>query len=129
MDLIESDTNIDEKRENKHTPESLEDNALASLSKSELIQWVAILTKAQLEVAPALRQHACQEYLRKRELQQIELLRADIADDEAVFRGTKTKGESGALKQKKPHLAVIDNRQGSGYHQMPKEFLIDTKFK
>jgi pre-mRNA-splicing factor ATP-dependent RNA helicase DHX16 len=45
--------------------------------------------EGRVQALPSLRLHSRQEYLTKRELQQIELLRKEIADDESLFRGMK----------------------------------------
>ncbi|KAJ7456965.1 P-loop containing nucleoside triphosphate hydrolase protein [Mycena latifolia] len=85
----------------------------------------------QLQTVPALREHSRQEYLQKRELQQIELLRANIADEEALFHGTKlTESERAELERKKELLAVADARvaldsEGDGYYQIPDEYLTE----
>ncbi|KAJ3847205.1 P-loop containing nucleoside triphosphate hydrolase protein [Lentinula lateritia] len=46
-------------------------------------------SEARGAAMPSLRIHSRQEYLTKRELQQIELLRKEIADDEDLFSGMK----------------------------------------
>ncbi|KAF7326697.1 Pre-mRNA-splicing factor ATP-dependent RNA helicase-like protein cdc28 [Mycena venus] len=89
---------------------------------------------------PSLREHSRQEYLKKRELQQLELLRAEIADEEALFRGTKvTHLEQTALERKKELLAAVEVRmevddEAQGHYQIPDEYLtkegkIDTAKK
>ena len=60
---------------------------------------------------PKLREHSRQEYLSKRELQRIELLRREIADDEALFAGMKlSKRERRDLEQKKELLRLVEER-------------------
>ena len=60
---------------------------------------------------PSLRLHSRQEYLTKRELQQIELLRKEINDDEALFHGMKiSKRERRELERKKELLKVVEER-------------------
>ncbi|KAH8112303.1 hypothetical protein DFH11DRAFT_1745166 [Phellopilus nigrolimitatus] len=44
---------------------------------------------ARVAAMPSLRERSRQDYLSKRELQQIELLRKEIVDDEVLFRGMK----------------------------------------
>ncbi|KAG1804008.1 hypothetical protein EV424DRAFT_325527 [Suillus variegatus] len=52
-----------------------------------------------------------QEYLTKREVQQIELLRKEIADEEAYFHGMKvTKQEQEDLERKKEILRLVEER-------------------
>ncbi|KAJ7454911.1 pre-mRNA splicing factor [Mycena galericulata] len=85
----------------------------------------------QLHTVPSLREHSRQEYLKRRELQQIELLRAAIADEETLFHGEQlTKAERAALEQKKQLLTAIDARlavddQGEGYYQIPDDYLTE----
>ncbi|KZT73828.1 hypothetical protein DAEQUDRAFT_356463 [Daedalea quercina L-15889] len=60
---------------------------------------------------PKLREHSRQEYLTKRELQRIELLRREIADDEALFAGMKvSKRERRELERKKELLRLVEER-------------------
>ncbi|KAL1745109.1 pre-mRNA splicing factor [Schizophyllum fasciatum] len=60
---------------------------------------------------PSLRVHSRQEYLTKREIQQIELLRKEIADDEALFAGMKiSKREQRELDRKKELLRLVEER-------------------
>lgn len=79
---------------------------------------------------PSLRQHSRQEYLTKREIQQIELLRQEIADDEALFSGMKiSKREKKELEHKKELLKLVEerlklNEQQEGY-QLPEDYLTE----
>lgn len=79
---------------------------------------------------PSLREHSRQEYLTKRELQQIELLRKEIADDEALFHGMKmTKREKRALEHKKELLRLVEDRlkindKWEGY-QLPEDYFTE----
>lgn len=60
---------------------------------------------------PSLRLHSRQEYLTKREVQQIELLRKEIADDESLFSGMKiSKKERRELERKKELLKLVEER-------------------
>ncbi|KAG8897071.1 Cyclin-dependent kinase catalytic subunit [Tulasnella sp. 403] len=94
---------------------------------------------ARVAAMPSLRERSRQEYLTKRELQQIELLRQEIADDEALFRGTKvTKREQRDLEYKKEVLRLAEERMKiddkyDGY-QLPDDYFtaqgkIDRKKK
>jgi hypothetical protein len=87
----------------------------------------------------SLRQHSRQEYLAKRELQQLELLRTEIADEQALFLGTKvSRAERSELDRKKQLLSTVEERlaiddSGDGY-RLPDEYLtgrgeIDKKKK
>ena len=52
-----------------------------------------------------------QEYLTGRELQQVELLRKEIADDEPLFRGMRiSKREQRELDHKKEVLKFVEER-------------------
>ncbi|KAK0439779.1 hypothetical protein EV421DRAFT_822802 [Armillaria borealis] len=60
---------------------------------------------------PSLRLHSRQEYLTKREVQQIELLRKEITDDESLFSGMKiSKRERRELDRKKELLKLVEER-------------------
>ncbi|KAJ8074805.1 hypothetical protein AAF712_003922 [Marasmius tenuissimus] len=79
---------------------------------------------------PNLRLHSRQEYLTKREVQQIELLRKEIADDEALFSGMKiSKRERRDLEQKKELLRIVEERlkindKWDGY-QLPEDYITE----
>ncbi|KII90549.1 hypothetical protein PLICRDRAFT_537126 [Plicaturopsis crispa FD-325 SS-3] len=79
---------------------------------------------------PGLRQHSRQEYLTKREIQQIELLRKEILDDEALFRGMKiSKREQRELDRKKELLKIVEERlkiddNYDGY-QLPEDYITE----
>ena len=79
---------------------------------------------------PSLREHSRQEYLTKRELQQVELLRQEIADDEALFRGMRTsKREQRELDRKKEVLKLVEERlkiddKWDGY-MLPEDYITE----
>ncbi|CAK5284405.1 unnamed protein product, partial [Mycena citricolor] len=87
-------------------------------------------TEARILAMPSLRQHSRQEYLTKREIQQIELLRKEIADDEALFSGMKiSKRERRELDHKKELLKLVEeklriNDKWEGY-QLPEDYLTE----
>ena len=67
--------------------------------------------EARARALPSLRVHSREEYLTKRELQQIELLRKEIADDEALFAGMRiSKREQRELERKKELLRLVEER-------------------
>ena len=73
---------------------------------------------------PEVRKRARQEYLSKRELQQIELLKQEIIDEEADFKGVvMTQREIRELNKKKEVLRLAQERMGidDGYegYMMP----------
>lgn len=79
---------------------------------------------------PSLRERSRQDYLSKRELQQIELLRKEIADDEALFRGMKvSKRERKELEYKKEVLRLAEERMNvddryDGY-ALPEDYITE----
>lgn len=85
---------------------------------------------ARVAALPSLREHSRQAYLSKRELQQIELLRKEIADDEALFKGMKiTKRERRDLEYKKQVLKLAEDRmkiddKWDGY-QLPEDYFTE----
>lgn len=86
--------------------------------------------EARTRALPSLRVHSRQEYLTKRELQQVELLRREIADDEALFAGMKvSKREQQELERKKELLALVEERlkitdKWEGY-QLPEDYFTE----
>ena len=87
-------------------------------------------TEARVLAMPSLREHSRQQYLTKREIQQIELLRREIADEEALFRGMKvTRREQEALDRKKQLLELVEARlkiddKLEGY-QLPEDYFTE----
>jgi pre-mRNA-splicing factor ATP-dependent RNA helicase DHX16 len=85
---------------------------------------------ARDQALPSLRQHSREEYLTKRELQQIELLRKEIEDDEALFRNMKvSQQEKKDLEYKKQLLKLVEARlkiddKWDGY-QLPEDYLTE----
>ncbi|GJE91798.1 pre-mRNA-splicing factor ATP-dependent RNA helicase-like protein [Phanerochaete sordida] len=85
---------------------------------------------ARERAMPSLRERSRQEYLGKRELQQLELLRREIADDEALFHGMKmTKREQRELEKKKELLRLAEERlkiddKYEGY-QLPEDYFTE----
>ena len=87
-------------------------------------------SEARLRAMPGLREHSRQEYLTKRELQQIELLKREIQDDEVLFHGMKmTKREKQDFERKKELLRLVEERlkiddKWEGY-QLPEDYLTE----
>jgi len=87
-------------------------------------------TEARVLAMPSLRERSRQQYLTKREIQQIELLRREIADEEALFRGMKvTRREQEALDRKKQLLELVEARlkiddKLEGY-QLPEDYFTE----
>lgn len=86
--------------------------------------------EARILAMPSLRERSRQQYLTKREVQQIELLRKEIADEEALFRGMKvTRREQEALDRKKQLLELVEARlkiddKLEGY-QLPEDYFTE----
>lgn len=86
--------------------------------------------EARGQALPSLRVHSRQEYLTKREIQQIELLRREITDDEALFVGMKiSKREQRELERKKELLNLVEERlnindKWEGY-QLPEDYFTE----
>ena len=86
--------------------------------------------EARVLAMPSLREHSRQQYLTKREVQQIELLRREITDEEALFRGMKTtRREQEALDRKKQLLELVEARlkiddKLEGY-QLPEDYFTE----
>ncbi|TFY69073.1 hypothetical protein EVG20_g3309 [Dentipellis fragilis] len=87
-------------------------------------------TAARTLAMPSLREHSRQEYLTKRELQQVELLRKEIADDEALFQGMRvSKREQRELDRKKEVLRLVEERlkiddKWDGY-MLPEDYITE----
>ncbi|KAI0785231.1 putative pre-mRNA splicing factor [Abortiporus biennis] len=85
---------------------------------------------ARERAMPNLREHSRQEYLSKRELQRVELLKKEIADDEALFSGMKiSKRERKELERKKELLRLVEERlkiddKWEGY-QLPEDYITE----
>lgn len=94
---------------------------------------------ARQNAMPDLRIRSRQEYLTKREMQQLELLKKSIADEEAMFSGVRmSKKEIDELNRKKAALALAEERlkiddKVDGY-MLPEDYIteqgkIDSKKK
>ncbi len=85
---------------------------------------------ARQRAMPNLREHSRQEYLTKREMQRIELLRKEIADDESLFRGMAiSKREKRDLDRKKELLRLVEERlkiddKWEGY-MLPEDYITE----
>ncbi|KAH9179323.1 P-loop containing nucleoside triphosphate hydrolase protein [Lactarius sanguifluus] len=110
-----------EDRSSKHSGAAAEAAQRRQLADDSVARTLAM---------PSLREHSRQEYLTKRELQQVELLRKEIADDEALFRGMRiSKREQRELDRKKEVLRLVEERlkiddQWDGY-MLPEDYLTE----
>ena len=108
-------------------------------SETALRRKLADDPNARKLAMPDLRDRSRQEYLTKRELQQLELLRKSIADEEAMFAGVKmTSREIKDLERRKAALRLAEERlkiddKHDGY-MLPDDYItekgkIDSKKK
>ncbi len=130
------------RRDNDNTKNVIEDRSSkrgGATSDAAERRRLADDVNARNQAMPNLRERSRQEYLTKRELQQIELLRQEITDDESLFRGMKiTKREQRDLDYKKEVLRLAEERMKiddkyDGY-QLPDDYFteqgkIDSKKK
>ena len=120
-------------RDRERTIKLVEDrSSKASGAAAEAAQrrQLADDANARIVALPSLRLHSRQEYLTKRELKQTELLRKEIADDEALFSGMKiSKRERRDLEHKKEVLKLVEARlkicdKYEGY-QLPEDYITE----
>lgn len=133
QDLKERDAFAErvKERDRDRTKKVIEDKSTKGVS-AEVLQRRVLAGDPVARVAamPSLRERSRQEYLSKRELQQIELLRREIADDESLFRGMKvSKRELQDLEYKKEVLRLAEERMKiddsfDGY-QLPEDYLTE----
>lgn len=120
-------------RDRERTKKVVEDRsskATGAAAEAAQRRQLADDAEARQVALPSLRQHSRQEYLTKREVQQIELLRQEIADDEALFRGMKiSKREKREIERKKELLKLVEerlkiNEKWEGY-QLPEDYITE----
>lgn len=103
------------------------------------LQDLANDPEARREALPGLRERARQEYLKKRELQRIDLLKLQIQDEAILFRGQKmTRREEAEHEKNKELLRIMEERmridEGNDGYVIPEDYIteqgkIDTKKK
>ena len=94
-------------KERTKTKGIVEDTSAESLARRALASDPTALENAM----PSLRDRSRQSYLGKREQQQLDLLRLEIAEDERDFRGVKlTRREREDLERKKELLRLAEER-------------------
>lgn len=119
-----------DKEKTKRIVEDRSSKATGAAAEAAERRRLAEDREARERAMPSLREHSRQEYLTKRELQRIELLRREIADDEALFRGMKmTKREQRELEKKKELLRLVEERlkiddKYEGY-QLPEDYFTE----
>lgn len=111
-------------REKDRTKKVVEDRSSKMDAESVARRALAKDPNALQDALPALRDRSRQAYLGKREQQQLDLLRLEIADDERDFRGVKlTRREQDELNRKKELLRLAEERlaidEGFDGYQMP----------
>lgn len=85
---------------------------------------------ARQKAMPSLRDRSRQEYLAKRSLQQMDLLRQEIRDEERYFRGQRlSKREQRELEYKKEVLRIAEERSkiddGDDGYMMPDDYITE----
>ncbi|KIY44788.1 pre-mRNA splicing factor, partial [Fistulina hepatica ATCC 64428] len=120
-------------RDKAHQKKLVEDRSSknsGAAAEAALRRQLADDAEARERAMPSLRVHSRQEYLTKREIQQLELLRKEIQDDEALFAGMKiSKREHAELAHKKEILRLAEERlkindKYEGY-QLPEDYLTE----
>ncbi|KXN88155.1 Pre-mRNA-splicing factor ATP-dependent RNA helicase-like protein cdc28 [Leucoagaricus sp. SymC.cos] len=120
-------------RDKERTKKIVEDRsskATGAAAEAAQRRQLAEDSEARSAALPSLRLHSRQEYLTKREIQQIELLRKEIADDEALFSGMKiSKREKKELERKKELLRLVEERlkindKWDGY-ELPEDYITE----
>jgi pre-mRNA-splicing factor ATP-dependent RNA helicase DHX16 len=86
--------------------------------------------EARARALPGIRDHARQEYLKKRELQRLDLLKLEIQDDAILFRGQKlSKRELAEQERKKALLRIMEERagidEGTDGYMMPEDYITE----
>lgn len=133
-DLRERDAFADRirERDKERTKKVVEDHSLKGAAAADAARrrQLADDVIARTAAMPSLRERSRQDYLSKRELQQIELLRKEIQDDEALFHGMKiSKRERKDLEYKKEVLRLAEERlkiddKYDGY-QLPEDYITE----
>lgn len=121
-------------RDKEKTKKLVEDRSSKYLkgeaAEAALRRELAEDADARDRAMPNLRERSRQEYLKKREIQRVELLRQEITDEEAMFRGMRvSKKEQEALDRRKSLLRVVEERLGldDGYdgYQLPDDYITE----
>jgi pre-mRNA-splicing factor ATP-dependent RNA helicase DHX16 len=119
-----------DKDKTKKVVEDRSSKASGAAAEAAQRRQLADDTAARTLAMPSLRERSRQEYLTKRELQQVELLRKEIADDEALFRGMRiSKREQRELDRKKEVLKLVEERlkiddKWDGY-MLPEDYITE----
>jgi pre-mRNA-splicing factor ATP-dependent RNA helicase DHX16 len=119
-----------DKERMKKVVEDRSSKATGAAAEAAQRRQLAEDVEARQTALPSLRLHSRQEYLTKREIQQIELLKKEIGDDEALFAGMKTsKRERRELERKKELLRLVEERlkindKWDGY-ALPEDYLTE----
>lgn len=105
-------------------------SSVANESEAAKRRALAEDAAAREAAMPDLRQRSRQEYLQKREAQQMDLLRLEIIDEENLFHGQRmSKREEKELARKKEVLRIMEERQkiDDGYdgYQLPDDYITE----
>ncbi|KAL7417260.1 putative pre-mRNA splicing factor [Mrakia frigida] len=121
---------IREKDKDKSKKLVTDRSSLANESEAAKRRQLGDDTVARQQAMPSLRERSRQEYLQKREAQQMDLLKLEIIDEENLFRGMKiSKKEERELERKKEVLRLMEERQkiDDGYdgYQLPDDYITE----
>jgi pre-mRNA-splicing factor ATP-dependent RNA helicase DHX16 len=121
-----------QERDKQKTKKIVEDRSSKNPAASDAAvrRQLADDPNARDAVLPDLRLRSRQEYLTKREIQQIELLRKEIQDEEALFHGMKvSRREQHELDRKKQILKLAEERLKINDHyegyQLPEDYITE----
>lgn len=133
-DLAERDAFADrmKNRDKESTKKLVQDRSSKSGAAAEAAarRTLAEDAEARKQAMPDLRLHSRQEYLKKREQQQIDLLKLEIQDEMILFRGQKmSKRETADHERKKALLKIMEERQriddGNDGYVMPEDYITE----
>ena len=119
-----------DKQKTKKVVEDRSSKASGAAAEAAIRRQLAEDVEARTVALPSLRQHSRQEYLTKREIQQIELLRKEIQDEENLFSGMRvSKRERENIDRKKELLRLVEERlkindKWEGY-QLPEDYFTE----
>jgi pre-mRNA-splicing factor ATP-dependent RNA helicase DHX16 len=119
-----------DKQKTKKVVEDRSSKATGAAAEAAIRRQLAEDVEARTVALPSLRQHSRQEYLTKREIQQIELLRKEIQDEENLFSGMRvSKRERENIDRKKELLRLVEERlkindKWEGY-QLPEDYFTE----
>ena len=119
-------------RENERTRGMVTDRSSRSQGGLEAEKRAVLADDAEARklVMEDLRLHSRQEYLNKRELQRLDLLKLEIEDEKMLFRNQKmSKREMAEYERKKELIRIMEARQriddGTDGYVMPEDYITE----